>query len=108
MRRGLHPVHRRTLFVADSGNDRIQGFDIGSSQLVEVWESAGPGALGGKLKAPSAMAGRQHGNVYVVDYGNQRVVKFNRAGEPVPALGQNKEHKPAEKPSDVAVLSRRI
>ena len=102
------PVHRRTLFVADSGNDRIQGFDIGSSQLVEVWESAGPGALGGKLNAPSAMAGDNYGNVYVVDYGNKRVVKFNRAGEPVPGFwGKIKNTNLLSKPSGIAVLSRR-
>lgn len=102
------PVHRRTLFVADSGNDRIQGFDIGSSQLVDVWEHAGPGAVGGKLKAPSAMAGDDDGNVYVVDYGNRRVVKFNSAGEPVPSFWSTiKSTNLLSKPSDVAVLSRR-
>ena len=102
------PVHRHTLFVADSGNDRIQGFDIASSQLVDVWEDAGPGDAGGKLKTPSAIAGDADGNVYVVDYGNRRVVKFNRAGEPVPPFWHNIKHSNLlSKPSDVAVLSRR-
>lgn len=77
----LIPRHRRTLFVADSGNHRIQLFDIATGQLVGVWGQAGaPETQPGRFDTPTALAGDEQGNVYVVDYGNRRVQKFNRLG----------------------------
>lgn len=91
----LIPCHRRSLFVADSGNHRIQVFDLASLQLVDIW---GQESLSGKPKpeaepglfdTPWALAGDPEGNVYVVDYGNHRVQKFNALGELVPNFWKN-------------------
>lgn len=84
----LIPHHRRTLFVADSGNHRLQLFDLATLQLVEVWgrqnvSGAVPGAQPGQFDSPVALAGDEAGNVYVVDYGNRRVQKFDAAGQVV-------------------------
>lgn len=84
----LIPHHRRTLFVADSGNHRLQLFDLATLQLVEVWgqesvSGAVPGTQPGHFDSPVALAGDEDGNVYVVDYGNRRVQKFDAAGQVV-------------------------
>ncbi|HKP85832.1 MAG TPA: phage tail protein, partial [Blastocatellia bacterium] len=104
--------HRRSLFVADSGNHRVQVFDLRSLELVDIWgqlEVAGvpqPGSDDGLFNTPTALAADDHGNVYVVDYGNNRVQKFNRAGEVVPSFWQTmKQAGAVARPCDVAVYS---
>ena len=104
--------HRRSLFVADSRNHRVQVFDLRSLGLVDVWgqrEVAGvpqPGSDDGLFNTPVALAADSYGNVYVVDYGNSRVQKFNRAGEVVPSFWQAIEQTGAlGKPCDIAVYS---
>jgi phage tail-like protein len=89
--RGLFiPNHRKAIFVADSENHRIQVFDLASGQLVDVWgqtsvmRSPESGWALGRFNQPSALTGDQAGNVYVVDYGNRRLQKFNRLGEVIP------------------------
>src|SRR5205807_8962818 len=62
----LAPHHRRCLFVADSGNHRIQIFDLATLQLVEVWGHAAPGAVEpgsapGEFNPPWALAGDRAG-----------------------------------------------
>src|SRR5262245_36649233 len=84
------PPHRNTLFVADSGNHRVQGIDLDGYQTVEVWgQSSASGEPESSnriegLDTPWDLAADADGNVYVVDYGNRRVHKFNHAGELVP------------------------
>ena len=87
----LIPPHRQALFVADSANNRIQIFDLATFELVEIWgqpnsASTAPGSEPGQFDTPSAMAADSSGNVYVVDYGNQRVQKFNAIGQVIPAF----------------------
>ena len=85
------PKHRRSLFVADSGNNRIQIFDLDSLQLVDVMgqkhpADTTPGSDPGLLDNPWDLDGDRDGNLYIVDYGNHRVQKFNRAGVVVPSF----------------------
>lgn len=108
----LIPKYRRSLFVADSRNNRVQVFDIATWQLVDIWgQPAGagetdPGSEPGRLNTPWALAGDSNGNVYVVDYGNRRVQKFNRAGDVEQSFWDSIEQSGTlEKPSDVAVFS---
>lgn len=106
----LIPKHRRSLFVADSGNNRVQVFDIATSQLVDLYgQRAGetePGSQPCRLNTPWALAGDSDGNVYVVDYGNNRVQKFNRAGDLVSSFWDSIEQSGTlQKPSDIAVYS---
>src|ERR1044072_4110247 len=45
----LIPANRDSLFVADSGNPRIQVFDLNSCQLVDIWDDG--------FNTPWALAG---------------------------------------------------
>src|SRR6266404_2220846 len=81
--RGLFiPKHRRAIFVADSENHRVQVFDFASGQLVDVWGQTSvmgapePSPEPGRFDTPWALTGDDAGNLYIVDYGNQRVQKF--------------------------------
>jgi phage tail-like protein len=87
----LIPANRRVLLVADSGNSRIQIFDLDSFQLLEIWGGSGAaaGSQSGQFNTPWTLAGDSAGNVYVVDYGNQRVQKFNALGEAIPTFAHN-------------------
>jgi len=105
---------RSSLFVADSGNHRIQIFDLDSFQLVGIWgrENAPgaplPGSLPGEFNTPWCLAGDSSGSIYVVDYGNQRVQKFGIGGDVDPAFCENVLSAGLlRQPSDIAVLQRR-
>jgi phage tail-like protein len=89
--RGLlfHPI-RRALFVADSGNHRLQIFDVNTLQLLDIWgqpDLAGepaPDEAPGRFNQPWSLAADAKGSVYVVDYGNRRVQKFDLRGQADP------------------------
>jgi phage tail-like protein len=105
----LIPPARSALFLADSGNNRIQIFDLETFQLVEIWGQTDsnanqPGSLPGQLDNPWTLAGDSSGSVYVVDYGNQRVQKFNEAGQVIPGFWQNVQSSALlTQPGDIAV-----
>jgi sugar lactone lactonase YvrE len=101
---------RPSLFVADSGNHRVQIFDLDTLQLVAIWGQANPGATPrpgsqpGQFDTPWSLAGDGSGNVYVVDYGNRRVQKFNAVGDVLPSFWNNvRASGLLQYPSDVAV-----
>lgn len=108
--RGLlyHPI-RRALFVADSGNNRIQIFDVRTFQLLDVWGRHG--AEPECLDSPWCLAADPKGNVYVVDHGNKRVQKFDLRGTVMPNFWETAQstlaarQSPPLKPVDVAVGS---
>jgi phage tail-like protein len=109
MPRGLWLLpHRRALIVADSANHRLQLFDPDSLQLLDIWGQADvagvpqPGTEPGRFHTPWALTGDTAGNVYVVDYGNQRVQKFNPLGEVVPAFSETLQAAGLQRPSDIA------
>jgi phage tail-like protein len=103
----LHHSTRRALFVADSGNHRIQIFDLKSFQLLDIWgqKGAGPGCF----DTPWTLASDIDGNVYVVDYGNKRVQKFDPQGTVISGFWDAVQKSVQEhnlelnRPSDVAV-----
>ncbi len=105
----LIPPSRPSLFVADSGNNRIQIFDLETFQLVEIWgqTNAGanqPGSQQGQFNTPWTLAADSSNNVYVIDYGNQRVQKLNAIGQVVPAFWQNVQASGLlTQPADIAV-----
>ncbi|MFY9608528.1 MAG: phage tail protein I [Blastocatellia bacterium] len=109
----LIPKHRRTLFVVDSGNHRVQLFDLADNQVVDVWGQASasgpplPGTLPGLFDTPTALAGDESGNVYIVDHGNRRVQKFNRLGQVVREFWDTvASHALLSQPNDIAVFSK--
>ncbi|HZE70858.1 MAG TPA: phage tail protein I [Pyrinomonadaceae bacterium] len=108
----LIPDYRHSLFVADSGNDRLQLFDIDSWQLVDIWGNSDiggnpqPSSEPGAFHSPWSLAADDDGNVYVVDYGNSRVQKFNRTGTLIPSFWEviNQAYV-LRRPSDIAAYS---
>jgi NHL repeat len=65
------------VYVADTGNDRIQRFGP-TGRFLGKWGSRGGGD--GQFRSPRDVAADAVGNVYVADTGNHRVQKFNSSG----------------------------
>ncbi|MCB9374013.1 MAG: SMP-30/gluconolactonase/LRE family protein [Microthrixaceae bacterium] len=66
-----------TVYVADSGNHRVQRFAADGSVLT-AWGGFGTG--NGKFDDPLGVAVDAAGDVYVTDRGNNRVQKFSATG----------------------------
>ena len=66
-----------SVVVADWRNDRVQRFSP-EGELMQVLDELGRDA--GRLNRPSDVAVDAHGDLYVCDRGNDRLVQFNRAG----------------------------
>lgn len=61
------------LYVADTTNDRVQRFEQGNTNGTTV---AGNKTLESKgLKHPTAVVVDQNGYLYILDYGNQRIIR---------------------------------
>lgn len=75
------------LYVADSGNHRIQVIDLRTQQPLAVWGQPQPylpptpDAAPGRLNDPWDVAADSEGRVYVVDHGNRRVQRFLKTGQ---------------------------
>lgn len=65
------------VYVADTGNNRIQKFDATGTYITK-WGAAGTG--NGQFNAPTGIVVDSGDNVYVVDRGNNRVQKFSSTG----------------------------
>ncbi|MCR6484414.1 NHL repeat-containing protein [Amycolatopsis sp. OK19-0408] len=84
---GIAVDARGRVWVADTGNDRVQAFTRDGA-LVRV--------LAGRLRAPEGVALDAAGNVYVADTGNRRVAQYSWQG------GFVREFGPFERPRAVA------
>ena len=91
--RGLLIGRHDTLYIADSGNHRIQVIDLRSGQVRAIWgqpdplATPQPGAEPGRLNDPWALAADRAGDIYVVDHGNGRVQKFTPGGQVIAQFG---------------------
>ncbi|MBN1219786.1 MAG: TIGR03663 family protein [Anaerolineae bacterium] len=72
------------IYVADSGNHRIQVFDSNGNFLFK-WGSQGNGP--GQLNEPWGLAVAADGTVFVADTWNHRIQKFSANGEPLGSFG---------------------
>lgn len=72
------------VYVADTGNNRIQKFDS-SGKFVTAWGAYG--IANGQFSFPSGISLNPAGNVYVADSGNDRIQKFTANGEFLTAWG---------------------
>lgn len=101
------------LYIADSGNHRIQVLDRASQQPLAVWGQPdpyappAPGAEPGRLNDPCDLAADAAGNLYVVDRGNRRVQKFAPDGRVVPEFWATMASQPTppQAPLRVAITS---
>ena len=67
-----------TVYVADSGNDRIELFDA-QGRFIAQWGSSG--SADGQLSNPVGLALDRQGDLYVADTLNQRIEVFAPSGE---------------------------
>lgn len=77
------------LWVADACNHRIQIFDLqveGEPKLVDIWGKAGRAI--GELQTPYGLEFDTDGTVLVAEFGNHRVQRFSRSGEPLEVWGK--------------------
>jgi len=65
------------VYVADTGNNRIQKFDSSGTYLTP-WGSLGTGE--GQLNSPQGLAVDSSGYVYIADTNNNRIQKFDSSG----------------------------
>ncbi len=88
--RGLHVAADGTLYVADSGNHRVQHLNPDGS-MINAWgtfaDVAQGNAPGGSFNEPWDIAIGPDGSVYVSDTWNHRVQKFTAAGQFVTMWG---------------------
>ena len=77
---GLFIDAQNNIFIADSGNSRIQKFDSSMYFITKWGKNGGDGTYGsgvGEFNGPHDLTGDLSGNIYVGDYNNSRVQKFN-------------------------------
>jgi type II secretory pathway pseudopilin PulG len=65
------------VWVADSGNNRVQKFDLNGDYLAQFGAS---GTGNGKFSTMKGISGDSSGYLYVADSGNNRVQKFDSSG----------------------------
>ncbi|CAF3618097.1 unnamed protein product [Rotaria sp. Silwood1] len=67
----------KNLYVADTGNNRIQLFKVGQTNGITIAGVPGlPNANPSSLRSPSAVKVDSQGNLYVADTINNRIQKF--------------------------------
>ncbi len=116
--RGVIVGPRRALYVADSGNARIQVFDIATGQRIGVWgqqslfDDPAPSDEPGRFNTPWDLAVDAAGLIYVADPGiaaadgtwtRGRVQRFNADGEVDLAFGQAVATSPSAPGSPVGI-----
>jgi uncharacterized repeat protein (TIGR01451 family) len=80
------------IFVADTGNSRVQVFDAAGRFLFKFGRNGGNGSLGagdGEFRYPGGVAVDAGGRIYVADTGNNRLQVFDAAGQFLFKIGRN-------------------
>lgn len=65
-----------SLYVSDTGNNRIQKWAVGATSGVTVAGGNGEGTALNQLKSPTSIFVDSKGNIYVLELGNNRVSKW--------------------------------
>ena len=74
---GIAVDNKGHVYVADSGNNRVQEFKT-TSEVVRVLGSGGTG--NGQFKTPIGLASDSEGDMLVVDSGNDRIQRLTSEG----------------------------
>jgi DNA-binding beta-propeller fold protein YncE len=75
---GIAVDHSGHVFVADTGNNRIEEFSASDGTFIRKWGSYGQG--NGQFSLPKGIAVDGSGNVWVADSGNNRIQEFDPSG----------------------------
>jgi len=75
--RGLAIDSKGNIWVADSGNNRVQEFAEKGSEYKYVATFGKKGSGNGEFESPKGLAIDSKGNIWVADSGNNRVQEFN-------------------------------
>jgi len=96
-----------SIYVSDTGDNRIQRFDSFGNYQIQ-WGSADgtPGTGNGQFNEPWGVAVDTFSNVYVADFNNNLVQKFNSSGQFVTQWGTPPSVPPTAAPA-VAATARR-
>lgn len=83
---GLH-IENNLMWIADSGNHRIQRFDLSGErpELIDIW--GGSGKQPGKLFYPYGVDTLGDGEAVVCEYGNARIQRFDARGNSLATWG---------------------
>jgi tripartite motif-containing protein 71 len=73
------------VFVADTGNNRIEEFAASDGTFIRKWGAFGQG--NGQFSVPKGIAIDGSGNVWVADSGNNRIQEFDNAGNYITKWG---------------------
>jgi DNA-binding beta-propeller fold protein YncE/peptidoglycan/xylan/chitin deacetylase (PgdA/CDA1 family) len=77
---------RGCFYLVDSGNERIQKFDLDGAYLGE-WGNSGSAPGQFNLSSYSQVTTDEHGNVWVMDSGNARIQVFSAHGDYMGQIG---------------------
>ena len=88
-----------TLYVADTFNHRVQCFYLPHFQVRMVLGKGGccgyvSGSGRGEFDRPKDVVTDRRGSLYVLDYGNERIQKFDRLGKFLRFVGRHRLQKP--------------
>jgi len=87
------------IYVSDTGNGRIQKFDLNWKFILEFGKEGE-----GKLSFPAGLCIGEDENIYVVDRGNKRVVAFDKEGN----FLQEYTHPNMQKPRSIRFFEGRM
>jgi sugar lactone lactonase YvrE/putative hemolysin len=88
------------IWVADSGNDRVQEFNLDGNYIAQIGST---GSSGGQFKNPTDVGIDGGGQLWVADSGNSRVQNLDREGKLIQQVGS-----PGTAPGQFAPGSLRI
>ncbi|MBN2055559.1 hypothetical protein JW905_11585, partial [bacterium] len=99
-------AHERTIYVSDAMGNRIQRFVLQPPPSIY---KGGDGTRPGQFKVPRDIDIDSEGNIYVVDFQNYRIQKFDSRGELVLLWGeQGNELKQFKDPCGIAVYDGKV
>ncbi|MFT3744911.1 MAG: 6-bladed beta-propeller [Pyrinomonadaceae bacterium] len=78
--RGIAVDSKGNIYVADTGNSRVQKFDSDGKFVVALGK---PGTAEGEIKEPNGIAVDDAGNIYLTDAANHKLIKLDPRGQPL-------------------------